>query len=98
MRIRMKINTRQAACALALMAATQAVFAAAQTPATKDKVLIVLSSESILPLKDGKTFEAGYYLNELIIPAQRFAAADGSCAAGHGGRAMTGTGDFVVAS
>jgi putative intracellular protease/amidase len=75
MRAHMKINTRLAICALALLAATQSVLAAAQTPVTKDKVLIVLSSENILPLKDGKTFETGYYLNELVIPAQRFAAA-----------------------
>jgi putative intracellular protease/amidase len=41
----------------------------------KGKVLIVLSSETTLPLKDGKTFETGYYLNELIVPAEKFAAA-----------------------
>lgn len=39
------------------------------------KVLIVLSSETRLPLKDGKTFQTGYYLNELLIPAQRFSKA-----------------------
>jgi putative intracellular protease/amidase len=74
MRASMNINIRLTVCALALMATTHAVSAAAQTRATKGKVLIVLSSESILPLKDGKTFETGYYLNELIIPAQRFTA------------------------
>jgi putative intracellular protease/amidase len=75
MRAIMKIDTRLTACALALMATMHSVCAAAQTPVNKDKVLIVLSSQSILPLKGGKTFETGYYLNELIIPAQRFAAA-----------------------
>ncbi|NPD70157.1 type 1 glutamine amidotransferase domain-containing protein [Lichenicola cladoniae] len=38
-------------------------------------MLIVLSSESILPLKDGHTFKTGYYLNELIVLARRFSAA-----------------------
>jgi hypothetical protein len=61
--------------ALALLTATPALTAKAQTPPSKGKVLIVLSSESVLPLKDGKTFATGYYLNELIVPARRFAAA-----------------------
>lgn len=42
---------------------------------SKGKILIVLSSEHVLPLKDGKTFETGYYLNELTVPAQKFAEA-----------------------
>jgi putative intracellular protease/amidase len=45
----------------------------AQQP--KGKILIVLSSETSLALKDGKTFDTGYYLNELIVPAEKFAAA-----------------------
>jgi putative intracellular protease/amidase len=39
------------------------------------KILIVLSSESELPLKDGKTYRTGYYLNELIVPAQKLSEA-----------------------
>jgi putative intracellular protease/amidase len=46
-----------------------------QAQEAKGKILIVLSSETTLPLKDGKTFETGYYLNELIVPAQKFVAA-----------------------
>jgi putative intracellular protease/amidase len=38
----------------------------------KGKILVILSSETTLPLKDGKTFETGYYLNELVEPAMRF--------------------------
>jgi len=57
----------------ALFSVTSA--AHAQDPASKGKVLIVLSSASELPLKDGKSFSTGYYLNELIVPAERFAAA-----------------------
>lgn len=45
----------------------------AQDP--KGKILVVLSSETALPLHDGKTFSTGYYLNELIVPVQKFAAA-----------------------
>jgi putative intracellular protease/amidase len=38
----------------------------------KGKILVILSSETTLQLKDGKTFETGYYLNELVDPAMRF--------------------------
>ncbi len=38
----------------------------------KGKILVVLSSETTLPLKGGKTFETGYYLNELVDPTMRF--------------------------
>lgn len=71
----MKVKASLTAFALVLLTAAQTVPAAAHTPPSKGKVLIVLSSESVLPLKDGKTFTTGYYLNELIVPAQRFAAA-----------------------
>lgn len=49
--------------------------AAAGAQAAKGKVLIVLSSENKLPLAGGKTYATGYYLNELIVPARRLAAA-----------------------
>ncbi len=42
---------------------------------SKGKILIVLSSEHVLPLKDGNTFETGYYLNVLTVPAQKFSKA-----------------------
>lgn len=71
----MKIKMTLTTLTFALMATMQALPAPAQPPASKGKILIVLSSENILPLKDGKTFKTGYYLNELIVPAQRFAAA-----------------------
>ena len=38
-------------------------------PAPKGEVLVVLSSETALPLRDGKTFPSGYYLNEFGVPA-----------------------------
>lgn len=34
-----------------------------------DEVLVLLSSETALPLKDGKAFPSGYYLNEFGVPA-----------------------------
>ncbi|ALV05174.1 type 1 glutamine amidotransferase domain-containing protein [Roseateles depolymerans] len=37
--------------------------------APKGEVLVVLSSETALPLRDGKTFPSGYYLNEFGVPA-----------------------------
>lgn len=40
-------------------------------PATKGKVLVVLSSTNSLQLKDNKTVPTGYYLGELAVPAQK---------------------------
>lgn len=37
--------------------------------APKGEVLVLLSSETALPLQDGKTFASGYYLNEFGVPA-----------------------------
>jgi putative intracellular protease/amidase len=56
-----------AAVAIAVLSASAS---AAQDP--KGKILIVLSSETVLPLQGGKSFPTGYYLNELMIPVQRF--------------------------
>jgi putative intracellular protease/amidase len=53
-------------------AVTAASVSGASAQQGKGKILVVLSSETTLPLKDGKTFETGYYLNELIDPAMRF--------------------------
>lgn len=37
--------------------------------ATKGEVLVLLSSETELPLQNGKTFPSGFYLNEFGVPA-----------------------------
>jgi len=39
------------------------------TAAPKGEVLVLLSSETALPLRYGKTFPSGYYLNEFGVPA-----------------------------
>jgi putative intracellular protease/amidase len=39
---------------------------------TKGKILVLLSSENTLALKEGKTYSTGYYLNEFGVPADRF--------------------------
>ena len=44
----------------------------AQAQAPKGKILVVLSSEAVLPLQGGMTFSTGYYLNEVMIPVERF--------------------------
>lgn len=54
--------------ALALAGALLSGHAAA---ATKGEVLVLLSSENQLPLKDGKPYPTGYYLNEFGVPADR---------------------------
>jgi putative intracellular protease/amidase len=53
-------------------AVTAASISGASAQQGKGKILVVLSSETTLPLEDGKTFETGYYLNELVDPAMRF--------------------------
>ncbi|QXH34006.1 type 1 glutamine amidotransferase domain-containing protein [Pseudomonas muyukensis] len=39
--------------------------------ASKGEVLVLLSSENQLPLKDGKPYPTGYYLNEFGVPADQ---------------------------
>lgn len=51
---------------LALLALSWSALAFA---APKGEILVLLSSETALALKDGKTFPSGYYLNEFGIPA-----------------------------
>jgi putative intracellular protease/amidase len=53
-------------------AVTASSLSGASAQQGKGKILVVLSSETTLPLKAGKTFETGYYLNELVDPAMRF--------------------------
>lgn len=51
-------------CALLLLVSS--AFAA-----DKGKVLVVISSESKITLKDGKTHETGFYMNELLVPLKQ---------------------------
>nr|WP_010131175.1 type 1 glutamine amidotransferase domain-containing protein [Microbulbifer agarilyticus] len=59
---------------IALMVAAIGLFTAsgalAETP--KGKILVLLSSENVMALQDGKTEPTGYYLNEFGVPADRF--------------------------
>jgi putative intracellular protease/amidase len=59
------------AAAMATALLTTSVHAAT----SQGKVLIVLPAANAMPLKNGKTFATGYYLNELVIPARRLAEA-----------------------
>lgn len=53
------------------LAATLAlIFAGAQAEAAN--ILVVLSDENHLDLKDGKVFKTGFYLNELMQPVKAF--------------------------
>lgn len=60
-----------AAIALA-MAAAPFSGASAQT---KGKVLVVMSSANQLALRDGKTYQTGYYLNEFVVPYRKLVEA-----------------------
>ncbi len=65
----------QQCCGLMAVLGTALGASPATAQQAKGKVLVVLSSATILPLQEGKSFATGYYLNELIIPAQQFVAA-----------------------
>ncbi len=43
--------------------------------APKGKVLVVISSEKSIELRGGKTYQTGYFLNELTIPVKRLVEA-----------------------
>ena len=60
--------TKTTQLALAIAGALLAGSAAA---APKGEVLVLLSSENVLPLKDGKHYSTGYYLNEFGVPADQ---------------------------
>jgi putative intracellular protease/amidase len=61
---------------LGSMALTIGLFTpSAQSRQSKGKIMVVLSSQTSLPLKENKSFSTGYYLNELVVPVQRFADA-----------------------
>ena len=55
--------------ALAVLAGLAATAAVAAEP--KGQVLVLLSSENQLALKDGQHYATGYYLNEFGVPADR---------------------------
>jgi putative intracellular protease/amidase len=55
----------------ALVIGLLAMSGTALAAASKGKILIVVSSENTLTLKEGKTFSTGYYLNELMVPAMK---------------------------
>ncbi|MBV8045384.1 type 1 glutamine amidotransferase domain-containing protein [Pluralibacter sp.] len=57
-------NTLRKIVTIALLAVS-----ATSVAATKGEVLVLLSSETELPLQNGKTFPSGYYLNEFGVPA-----------------------------
>ena len=48
-----------------------ALLAGQATAASKGEVLVLLSSEHQLQLKDGKPYSTGYYLNEFGVPADQ---------------------------
>ncbi|MHA6196893.1 type 1 glutamine amidotransferase domain-containing protein [Pseudomonas wadenswilerensis] len=51
------------------IAVAGALLSVSATAAPKGEVLVLLSSENRLPLKDGKQYATGYYLNEFGVPA-----------------------------
>lgn len=53
----------------AAMAASASAQPSAPAAGSKGNILVLLSSESQLPLQNGKTMQTGYYLNEFGVPA-----------------------------
>jgi len=52
-----------------------ALLTAAANYANAGTVLVVLSDQAQLDLKDGKVMQTGFFLNELMQPVQTFIAA-----------------------
>jgi putative intracellular protease/amidase len=65
--------SRNALASTALLASV-ALSSTAQA-AGHGKVLVVLSSEQVIALRDGKSYNAGYYLDELEIPLRKMVEA-----------------------
>lgn len=42
---------------------------------TKGKVLVIISSQNKIELRNGKTYQTGYFLNELAVPVKRLVEA-----------------------
>lgn len=69
------INMKKASTILSLavaMSSAQLAFANNETPPepSKGEVLVLLSSENVMQLTEGKTEPTGYYLNEFGVPAK----------------------------
>lgn len=56
---------------VSLLLACSASSAMAEQAAAKGRVLVLLSSENVMQLQDGKTEPTGYYLNEFGVPADK---------------------------
>lgn len=56
---------------LVLAVASATMFVGTALAAPKGEVLVLLSSEDQLPLKGGKLYPTGYYLNEFGVPADQ---------------------------
>ena len=56
---------------VSVLLACSASSAMAEQAAAKGRVLVLLSSENVMQLQDGKTEPTGYYLNEFGVPADK---------------------------
>jgi putative intracellular protease/amidase len=56
-------------------AATATATATAATATGKGSVLVILSSANKIPLKEGKEYATGYFLNELMVPVKAMMSA-----------------------
>lgn len=59
----------------AMVLALAAGLSSGASAQTKAKVLVVMSSAHELELRDGKTYQTGYYLNEFVVPYRKLVAA-----------------------
>ncbi|NIF47398.1 type 1 glutamine amidotransferase domain-containing protein [Enterobacter sp. Ap-1006] len=64
------MNLLRKGIASAILLASFAASGTAQA-SERGKVLVILSSEQTVALRDGKTYHAGYYLDELEIPLRK---------------------------
>jgi hypothetical protein len=57
--------------AFIFLASSNELLAVSNPSAKKGKILVVISSESELELREGKRYKTGYFLNELTVPVKR---------------------------
>jgi putative intracellular protease/amidase len=61
---------RKPAAAVAAAQSSQAGPTAIESAPSRGAVLVVLSSSNRLPLKEGRSYATGYFLNELMVPVR----------------------------
>jgi putative intracellular protease/amidase len=64
------MNIKSIVAGLLIASAASGSMGASPTPRSRGKVLVIISSENQMKLKDSGIYHTGYYLNELTVPVK----------------------------